>query len=253
MKSRMKMKELECATGVSRETIRYYIREGLLPEPERRGRNVAFYDEIFIERLKLIKELKSKRFLPLNIIKGIVGSEQAPTFSEVQALMALDGHLFAGASEKSPRANRRLSEVAERAGLPASEILRMAELGAIDVEINDGDQWLDDDSLRIVEVWARLRTEAGFSDELGFNVEALQPYVEFVRRLAREELRIFAHGVAGRVTTEHSARMAEFAIDGMNQILGLMRKATLLRFIAQGNLPTGEEDLEPVRRDGTDN
>ena len=29
----VKMKDLERATGVSRETIRYYIREGLLPEP----------------------------------------------------------------------------------------------------------------------------------------------------------------------------------------------------------------------------
>ena len=31
----MKMKELEARTGVGREAIRFYIREGLLPEPER--------------------------------------------------------------------------------------------------------------------------------------------------------------------------------------------------------------------------
>ena len=31
----MKMKELEDRSGIGRETIRYYIREGLLPEPER--------------------------------------------------------------------------------------------------------------------------------------------------------------------------------------------------------------------------
>ena len=39
----MKMKELERETGVGRETIRFYIREGLLPEPERPKRNVAAY------------------------------------------------------------------------------------------------------------------------------------------------------------------------------------------------------------------
>jgi len=31
----MRMRELEVKTGVSRETIRYYIREGIVPEPER--------------------------------------------------------------------------------------------------------------------------------------------------------------------------------------------------------------------------
>ena len=31
----MKMKELETRTGVGREAIRFYIREGLLPDPEK--------------------------------------------------------------------------------------------------------------------------------------------------------------------------------------------------------------------------
>ncbi len=252
MKNRMKMKELERATGVNRETVRFYIREGLLPEPERRGRNVAFYDESFIERLELIKELKSKRFLPLSIIKSIVGSKQAPTLSEVQALMELDGHVFEGVPEEYTPEERKLSEVSERTGLSAAEILRMAEIGAIEIETTDGDQWLDDNSLHIVQIWGELRAKGGYKEELGFGPDNLQPYVDFVRWLAREELRMFAHGVAGRVTTEDSARMAESGIDGMNQIIGLMRKATLLRFIAQGNVPTGEEDVGQIRRDGTD-
>ena len=45
---RLKMRDLERATGVGREAIRYYIREGLLPEPERTARNVAWYDESFV-------------------------------------------------------------------------------------------------------------------------------------------------------------------------------------------------------------
>ena len=61
--------------GVGRETIRFYIREGLLPEPERPGRNVAWYDESFVERIALIKELQQKRFLPLQVIKAIVAGD----------------------------------------------------------------------------------------------------------------------------------------------------------------------------------
>ena len=35
MMQRLKMKDLEEVTGVGRETIRFYIRQGLLPEPDR--------------------------------------------------------------------------------------------------------------------------------------------------------------------------------------------------------------------------
>ena len=37
----MKMRELEQRTGVHRETIRVYLREGLIPEPERPRKTVA--------------------------------------------------------------------------------------------------------------------------------------------------------------------------------------------------------------------
>ena len=80
---RLKMRDLERATGVGRESIRFYIREGLLPEPERPGRNVAWYDESFIERIRLIKELQQKRFLPLQVIKAIVNSDEPPAADEI--------------------------------------------------------------------------------------------------------------------------------------------------------------------------
>ena len=54
----MKMKELEAATGIGRETIRYYIREGLLPEPVRPKRNVATYGREHVKRLNLIRRLQ---------------------------------------------------------------------------------------------------------------------------------------------------------------------------------------------------
>ena len=91
---RLKMQDLERATGVGRETIRFYIREGLLPEPERPSRNVAWYDESFVERVALIKELQQKRFLPLHVIKAIVGNDAAPSRDEVRTLLELDGKLF---------------------------------------------------------------------------------------------------------------------------------------------------------------
>ena len=63
----------------------------------------------------------------------------------------------------------------------------------------------------------------------------------------REELRIFARGVAGRVDRETASRMAEQGIDIVNELIGIMRKATLLRYIAEGNLPEASTSSPQVR------
>ena len=54
----MKIKELVERTKVSKETVHYYIREGLLPKPRKLGRNIADYDERYIDRILLIKEIQ---------------------------------------------------------------------------------------------------------------------------------------------------------------------------------------------------
>jgi DNA-binding transcriptional MerR regulator len=237
---RMKMQDLERATGVGRETIRFYIREGLLPQPERPGRNVAWYDESFVERIALIKELQQKRFLPLQVIKAIVGNDAEPSRDEVKALIELDGKLFPAVEGGPEMPPERLTAVARRTGLKAAEIRELADAGLVEIETRRGDQWLDDTAIRIVELWARMR-QAGYTSDLGFDPEKMRLYVDFVRWLAREELRVFSHGVAGRVDVETSVRMAESGVNLVNQIIGLFRKATILRYIAAGNLTEDDE------------
>ena len=242
---RLKMKDLERATGVGRETIRFYIREGLLPEPERPGRNVAWYDESFIERIAVVKELQRKRYLPLHAIKALIDVETPPSLAEAEALRAIDGTLYPGARA----AAARVSDVAKRTGLSAGEIRRLEEVGAIEIVTRRGAQWIEGDGVRFVEGWAALR-RAGYADALGFGPDKLRVYVDFVRWLAREELRIFARGVAGRVDRETASRMAEDGIDIVNELIGLMRKATLLRYIAEGNLPDAGAAAPPQARAG---
>jgi predicted DNA-binding transcriptional regulator AlpA len=48
----LKMKELAEASGVSAGTIKHYLREGLLPEPVKTSRNMAYYPPEFVERIK---------------------------------------------------------------------------------------------------------------------------------------------------------------------------------------------------------
>ena len=234
--ARMKMKDLERAAGVGRETIRFYIREGLLPEPHRPSRNVAWYDVSFVERLALIKELQQKRFLPLHVIRSMVGTDAPPSRDEVRTLLEIDGKLFPAVAGAPEAAAERLLDVARTVGIPAREIRDFAATGMIEIVTRGGDQWLEEPAIRMVELWGRLRA-AGFDARFGFGAESFRLYPEFMRWLAREELRLFTHGLTGRVTPDVSAAMAEAGINFVNQMLALLRKATLLRYIAEGNVP----------------
>jgi len=241
---KLKMRDLERATGVTREAIRFYIREGLLPEPERPAKNVAYYDQSFVERIKLIKELQQTRFLPLHVIKSIVAGDQTPPLPEVEALLALDGRIAPQPNDAAPAEPERLSALAERVKLPVRELQEMASTGAVEIVTRDGDQWLEGASVRVAELWSAFRAE-GFTTERGFPAENLGLYVDMVRWLAREELRLFSRSIVGPSDRDETVRMAESGIGLGNHLLAVLRRETLLRFIAQGNVP---EAPAPVKK-----
>ena len=60
--------ELADAAEVTVRTIRYYVKEGLLPPPETQGR-YALYDEAYFNRLELIRRWKES-YLPLREIRA---------------------------------------------------------------------------------------------------------------------------------------------------------------------------------------
>lgn len=73
----MRMAELALRSGVSRETIHFYLREGLLPRPRKAGRTVAYYDEEHLSRLKLIRTLREEKYLPLAVIRRLLDAPAA--------------------------------------------------------------------------------------------------------------------------------------------------------------------------------
>lgn len=240
------MKDLERATGVGRETIRFYLREGLLPEPERPARNVAYYDAVCVERIRLIKELQQKRFLPLHVIKAILAADIAPSAREIEAFVQLDGRLSpAGATEGAEREDERLSALAERTGVSVRDIRELAAAGAIEILTRDGDQWLDGSGVALVEVLAEGR-RAGFTTERGFGPEQVRLYVDLLRLLAREELRIFTRAVGAGLDADRVVHMAEQGIALGNRLIALLRRQILVRLVAEGAMAA--EPAERVRR-----
>jgi DNA-binding transcriptional MerR regulator len=64
--------ELAERAGISVRTIRYYIDEGLLPQPTYQGK-YSYYSLNYLDRLELIRRLKES-YLPLREIREIMNS-----------------------------------------------------------------------------------------------------------------------------------------------------------------------------------
>ncbi len=77
----MKISELVKRTGVPKETIHFYIREGLLRKPRKSGVNSAEYNERYVDQIQLIKDLRDNYYLPIPEIKKVVKefNKQSPS------------------------------------------------------------------------------------------------------------------------------------------------------------------------------
>ena len=68
----LKMKDLVSATGVPKGTILHYLREGLLPEPVKTSTNMAYYDQLSVARIRLIRQLQRHHRLKLSEIRRVL-------------------------------------------------------------------------------------------------------------------------------------------------------------------------------------
>ncbi|QPB43548.1 MerR family transcriptional regulator [Rodentibacter haemolyticus] len=58
----MKINELSLRTGVNLETIRYYEKQGILPEPKRAANGYRHYDEESVAQLNFVKNCRALGF-----------------------------------------------------------------------------------------------------------------------------------------------------------------------------------------------
>ncbi len=103
-------------------------------------------------------------------------------------------------------------DLAARTGLPIGEIRELADVASIAIVAANGEEWVEGTNLRLIELWARFR-KAGFTTERGFGPESVRLYVDMVRLLAREELRLFSKGLGDRVDQDELVRVATEGIE----------------------------------------
>ncbi len=223
----MRMRELEARTGVNRETVRFYIREGLLPEPERRGRTSARYGEPHVVQLRAIKRLQDERHLPLSVIKALLNAGDAESSVAATAFPDLEADLISRLAQRNT-AREKVDDLVARLGAPRDDLSRLAAVGILRIETDSaGVPWISGSDVVIAERCAALKA-AGFTEDRGFAPEAFKFYLEFVEWLVGEELRLFLTNMSGRVDSVEALSAAERGIDIMNEILGLLRTRSVL-------------------------
>jgi len=222
-----KMRELSKLTGVPPGTIRYYINEGLLPKPLKTHRNMAYYDESYVGRIKLIRELQEKRFLPLSIIKQMLEqSENSMDSEEIKTLLELEGKLFKNISALPEFQPPDIEELSARTGVSVENI---EELESMRIISRQPDGLFDEDCVKIVEILQKLR-EAGYTQEVGFTSEHVKMYMDMIEVLARQEVVTFSKAVTGRLSADEMTTMAETGINLLNTLIGILRKRLILEF-----------------------
>ncbi len=95
----MRVSELSRASGVSVPTIKYYLREGLLPPGRATARNQAEYGESHLHRLRLVRALVDVGGLGINAVRGVLAALDDPGTSPHELLGT--AHYAVGPTQRS--------------------------------------------------------------------------------------------------------------------------------------------------------
>jgi DNA-binding transcriptional MerR regulator len=217
-KELLRMKELAEASGVPSATIKHYLREGLLPEPVKTSRNMAYYPPEFVERIRLIKQLQEERFMPLRAIKSVLDEdpERARALIELEDRI-LDRALAGERTRTSP------TEVRERYGMPKEVLDRLEELEVL----SPNSRGYSPSDIKIIEAISRFRA-GGYGEEIGFTVYDTLRYKSALEDLVRQEVEVLMDRLAGEMEPDRVVEMIEAGAEPLQDLIAALHTKLLV-------------------------
>lgn len=215
----IKMADLARRSGVPAATIKHYLREGLLPSPTvRTGRNMAYYDAGLIPRICEIKELQRTRFLPLKVIRELLGEPKTAPAEVTQA--AIERVL----KRVAPAESRTRAALLE-SGMLAAELDWLCSLGVVQPEGTGLEETYSGDDLKLLRTLGAARRAGLRADMLPVSI--LEPYMRAIQDLVRVELTLFKKGVFPKAEGD-LAELVDAATTLSEQLVVLLRRKMLL-------------------------
>jgi DNA-binding transcriptional MerR regulator len=192
----MRISELAHRAGVALPTVKYYLREGLLPLGQATAATQAEYDESHVERLRLIRALVGVAGLSLASVRTVLGAlDEGPVAAVAAAHGALTGvPARAAAGEPPARALAALERLGWTVSPDSAALLDLeAALAAVEeVGIPAGEAQIDGygaAALRVAEV--DISTVPGGEPSVRHVVLGTvlyEPILLALRRLAQQHL-----------------------------------------------------------------
>jgi DNA-binding transcriptional MerR regulator len=203
----LKIGEIAKKSGVPPSTIRYYVRQGLLPEPDKVNKSMAYYDERCIENILAIRHLQERKYFPLSVIKNILRRmDQGLSLEEAEAI---EDAVF-GAQPETPDTVMDKAKFLEASGLTNDDLLTALKIGLMIPYLQEKGRTLYNlEDVRFArEVLKKIISFGQDLHELSF-------YVELGKQIVDHEMNLRKVAVKGktqqeniRVTTEIS-KMAD--------------------------------------------
>ena len=244
-----KMKDLCDRTGLDRQVIHFYIQQGLLPEGQKTGRNMAYYNDAHVARVQLIRQLQHERFLPLKAIKAVLEQRddafspgQQRILAEVKKHIPLpDGEEPAFAQTHEPVViaqlapdGRQLLQVADvlaRTGADPEDVADMVETGVIaTVEGANGEVLIPEEYYWRFDLFGQLR-RAGFTRELGFRPQDFLMLDELISELFKQEVSLMTRRL-GHLPPQEIGTLVKRSLPILNAALARVHDFKVRGFFA---------------------
>jgi DNA-binding transcriptional MerR regulator len=231
-RAKLRMRDVVRETGLPRETLHFYLAEGLLPRPKKTGRNTAFYNWEHVRRARLIKSIQEKHFLPLRAIRALLEDADDSSFSAPQQSLIKELRVRLGPSPAAQHRQRvLLADILKQESIPKKEIGEFCDRGVIAIEGTGRNTSVSAEDAELLHAWARLKA-VGISPERGFMPRDLEIIEEAISRLVRREIEFFTERYAS-VGGEEAARVATEAVPILNQIISIVHWRKIRSFIAE--------------------
>jgi len=175
----MKISSVVKRTGVPKETIHFYIREGLLRKPRKSGVNIADYTENHVKQIRFIKELRDNFYFPIPLIRKIVRKVKKQASSD-RAFFELHGKYFRPADRLLNEEIVGRDEFHETTGLGRKWIHKAEEWGLIEPQVQDGQPVYSLDDIAIAKLMVDM-DRIGFGPKDGHDPEDLRYIADFVK------------------------------------------------------------------------
>jgi DNA-binding transcriptional MerR regulator len=236
---RLRMRDLVRESGLPRETIHFYKLQGLLPPPIKTGRNTALYTHEHLERLRRIRELQERQFLPLKAIRAVLDDSAAQDFTpEQEDLVRRVRGTLAGWTSAQQRPTVPVADFVP-GRVTRREMRELIGAGLITVHGSGGHAKVAEDDAVILECWAQFK-EVGFGPEQGVAPAALRVHDHAMQELVKREARLAVAAYAG-AHPEDVSRVIEQVGPVIGRLLGAMHRKHLREFLAT----VGSEESAP--------